>query len=245
MQAVDQNNFFFTQLHRGVVRDALASSEIVIRNANLAPGEKVTQILVYQLHVESLGGLKVIVAKFILGMHFKVVKVVIDVQGNQFKAKLRQVLTYLDGRGGLSARGGTSHKDHANFIPPVEDHVGGVFNVFMIGSFSRGDNFVQAVMPNGFIQKGSCLDVVRASPVQRLPEFWPGDVSGWHAVAIGAFFPLAGSFLAIEDVCLGDLGAAVLNQHLLDEVLDVFDVWDFAFRCCFLQLGNHLRGERL
>jgi len=85
-------------------------------------------------------------------MHVEIIKVVINIQGDQLKAKFRQVLSNLDGGSRFTTRGWTCHKDHANFITPIEDHVGSIFNIFMIGSLSRGHNLVQAVVANGLVE---------------------------------------------------------------------------------------------
>jgi len=98
-------------------------------------------------------------------------------------------------------------------------------------------------MPDGFIQQRCGVDVMRASPVQCLPKLWPGDIPGGHAVAIGTLFALAGSFLAVEDVSLCDLGVAILNQHLLNHILDLLNIWYLSFRGCRFQLGDHLGGK--
>ena len=245
VQAVDQDDFFFTEFHWSMLGDAFARLEVIIRNTHFATFKELYQILVDELHVERLGSLKIVIPEFIFGVHFEVVEVVVDVQSDELESEFREMLANFYRRGGLAAGRRTRHENHPDLIAPVEDHIGGVFNVFVVGSLGGCHNLVQAVMPDGFVQQLNRVNVVRASPVQCLPKFGPGNVPGRHTVTIRAFFPLARAFFAVKDVSLGNLGASILDQYFFDHILNLLNVRHLPLRSVCFQLGNDLGGKRL
>ena len=83
VQAVDQDDLVLVQTHGGMLGVGFPGFEIIKRNAHLFSLEKLGQVLVDQLHIQGLRSFKIVIAKLIFGMHFKVEEIVINVESDQ------------------------------------------------------------------------------------------------------------------------------------------------------------------
>ena len=135
MQAVDQDDLILVQTHGGMIGVGFPGFKVIEGNAHFFSLEELRQVLIDQLHVQGLWGLKIIIAKFILWMHLKVEEIVINVECDQFETLFCQMFPDFDGGGGFSAGTGADDEDHPHLVLTIEDQVGSVFNVFTVSCF--------------------------------------------------------------------------------------------------------------
>ncbi len=115
----------------------------------------------------------------------------------------------------------------------------------MVGVFGGTDDGRKLALLQALVVGLDGVHAVLDRPIQHVPDLGPGDVLGGAHGAGGAFLALALAFLAVQDVGLGDPGMAVLDQHLLDQVLDLFDGGYLAGSELIFEQRDYFRAQAL
>ncbi len=150
-----------------------------------------------------------------------------------------------DGRRRLARRRGASDDHEPHLVLTLPDHIRGTTDVLDVGAIRLPHDLGEFAPRDARVQAFHGMQIVVHAPIQGLPDLAPGDIARGIEGATDAFLPTPSPLLPIEDIGLGRLGVAVLDQHLLHHVLDLFHGRDVIGRRHLFQPLHHPVGQPL
>ena len=221
VEAVDEEDLMGFDGEFVDVEFAFSGFEVVVGGLDGFAFEEVEEVLVDEFEVEGLRGFVVVVAEFILGMHFEVEEVVVDVDGDEFVAVGAEGFAEFDGGGGFSGGGGSGDDGDADFGEAFDDAFGAAFDFVGVALFAVFDEVGESSGADDGVEAVDGFALVVHVPAEDFVDFFVGDVVGGFEV-VEAGGALLGAFVAVDDVGAGGFDVSVFDEGGLDEVLDVF-----------------------